>query len=1019
MNFPSFLSPLLCRTLAIAAVSLLAASSMQAQNAVRPLVLNGYNQDVIAEGVYEDASSVQQTTSTAIDTSFDYYAPKFNPKASNVGLPAGDTFVSASNPNATFLLQAADNNNVLLLTDQSSGVSVGTLTLAYPGSFTALAVLVTGLDSSNPVGYTLNFADAGAPVSGSFVAPDNFSGSGAVARSGFGRVRRSGGIDSDSHTKNQPRLYEIDIPLSALNAKRQLTSIDFVNRSPGRTSNNLERKIAIFAVSGASSVQNLLSPIPLTGFTQDVIAEGGNARTSTSIALDGVNAFYALGFNPKAANVGLPAGGKFVSAANPNASFLLQSAAGPNALLLTDQSEAASQGTLLLTIPASYSALAILATGLNGANPVNYTLNFSDGGSPTQGQFVASDNFSGGSPVALAGFGRVNRGANAIDNSQNDGKPRLYEIDIPLSAADARRRLTSVTFANQATQPTEDDFGRNVAVFGLSGGAVRVNAGQAAFSSAGYTVLNNAGNAEIAVKRVGGSGGTLSVNYASVDGTAKAGMDYQAVSGTLTWADGDAAPKKITAPIVANASAQSAVAALLNLSPANGAAQDTVGVPSQAALIILKTTAAPIQGVFLLSPPTGITVVQNQLVELYVNVEATESAYKQVEFFVADASAPDSPGLSLGTSTALRDKKSWVPSQPGNFVLKAVATDINGGSKVATEPIAVAPAASATDAGPQVALQGDLENRQFALGDSVTLVASAVDANGAPLQSVQFYADGVPIGAPVIPQASAAQAGGPGRKEGFTTDAVLAKITATLQKQVQLITATGKDKDGRSAISPGRMVFAKVGKGGAACAIASPSPLTTLPANALDQTVDVTASATNGPVAKVELFYGSTSVKILTAPPYRFTLPPLAAGAYALTAVATDANGVDTTSEAVIVNVVGSTLPVISVEATVPQAVAGSGESAEFTISRTGDLTQEVVVAYAVKGSAAAGVNYVALKGTKKMKAGKESVKIKIVPLEGGTAPGATKAVKLVLQANGAYTISGAGTAKVKIVGGD
>ncbi|MGV3697849.1 T9SS type A sorting domain-containing protein [Flavobacterium sp.] len=55
-----------------------------------------------------------------------------------------------------------------------------------------------------------------------------------------------------------------------------------------------------------------------------------------------------------------------------------------------------------------------------------------------------------------------------------------------------------------------------------------------------------------AVNRSGGSTGTVSVDYATSDGTAIAGTDYNATSGTLTWADGDMAPKMISITTLAD-----------------------------------------------------------------------------------------------------------------------------------------------------------------------------------------------------------------------------------------------------------------------------------------------------------------------------------------------------------------------------------------------------------------------------------------------------------------------------------
>jgi hypothetical protein len=285
-------------------------SAVQAQNSLLPLGLSGFNADVIADGTYQDASSVQQSTSGPIDSVNVYYTKGFNPAFPSAGLAAGNTFVSRSNPNTTFLFQPATNNNALLLGDQSSGISSGTLNLIYPGSFTTLGILVTGLDSSNPVSYTLNFADNQAGVQGSFVAPDNFVGAGAVALNGFGRVSRDdGAFDKDAQQHRNPRLYEVDIALSATDAKRRLVSVTFSNLSSRLTSNGVNRKIAIFGISGYSNnVQARLIPMALSGYNQDVIADGGSAaRDSTSVAIDGVNAFYALGFNTTVVLSSLPA----------------------------------------------------------------------------------------------------------------------------------------------------------------------------------------------------------------------------------------------------------------------------------------------------------------------------------------------------------------------------------------------------------------------------------------------------------------------------------------------------------------------------------------------------------------------------------------------------------------------------------------------------------------------------------------------------------------------------------------
>ena len=62
---------------------------------------------------------------------------------------------------------------------------------------------------------------------------------------------------------------------------------------------------------------------------------------------------------------------------------------------------------------------------------------------------------------------------------------------------------------------------------------------EVAFSAANYSVSEAAGAATITVSRTGNTSGSVTVDYATADATAAAGVDYTAMSGTLTFADGE------------------------------------------------------------------------------------------------------------------------------------------------------------------------------------------------------------------------------------------------------------------------------------------------------------------------------------------------------------------------------------------------------------------------------------------------------------------------------------------------
>ena len=76
--------------------------------------------------------------------------------------------------------------------------------------------------------------------------------------------------------------------------------------------------------------------------------------------------------------------------------------------------------------------------------------------------------------------------------------------------------------------------------------------GSMQFVAAVSSALKNAGNAVLTVMRSGGATGPVTVSYATANGTALAGIDYSATTGTLSWPDGDNSNKTISIPLLNN-----------------------------------------------------------------------------------------------------------------------------------------------------------------------------------------------------------------------------------------------------------------------------------------------------------------------------------------------------------------------------------------------------------------------------------------------------------------------------------
>jgi Calx-beta domain-containing protein/CARDB protein len=107
--------------------------------------------------------------------------------------------------------------------------------------------------------------------------------------------------------------------------------------------------------------------------------------------------------------------------------------------------------------------------------------------------------------------------------------------------------------------------------------------GTVAFAAPTFSVVEDAGTVTITVVRTGGNGG-ITVQYATADGTGKAGTDYQSRSGTLTFAANESS-KTFAIPVGNNTGSSANKSVLLTLSNPSGAA---LGTPSTATLWVVS-----------------------------------------------------------------------------------------------------------------------------------------------------------------------------------------------------------------------------------------------------------------------------------------------------------------------------------------------------------------------------------------------------------------------------------------------
>jgi hypothetical protein len=116
-----------------------------------------------------------------------------------------------------------------------------------------------------------------------------------------------------------------------------------------------------------------------------------------------------------------------------------------------------------------------------------------------------------------------------------------------VTISDATPYTGQKTFYVKLSGPTGAPLGTyattKVTIYGNKGG------GLVSLSAPTYTVAQNAGSVTISVNRTSGSVGAASLNYATANGTAMAGINYTSEHGTIGWGNGDTTPKKIVIPI--------------------------------------------------------------------------------------------------------------------------------------------------------------------------------------------------------------------------------------------------------------------------------------------------------------------------------------------------------------------------------------------------------------------------------------------------------------------------------------
>ncbi|MFM7671206.1 MAG: gliding motility-associated C-terminal domain-containing protein [Bacteroidota bacterium] len=200
---------------------------------------------------------------------------------------------------------------------------------------------------------------------------------------------------------------------------------------------------------GSLTTYAQFSPISLTGFNQDVVAESGtSALATTTIEMDAISpsnsVMFSTGF--AAANgltAGLPANGTIV--AGPD-TYQLAPYTGNNVLFVRRNQSA----DLTLVSPSSFAKIRLLAFSTEMSSTINISLGFTDGTTTSYlGNVNLQDWFNGSGNIALQGYGRIKRlsaGPYTVEGLPNN--PMMYYLEVALNCADRFKLLNRISISN-------------------------------------------------------------------------------------------------------------------------------------------------------------------------------------------------------------------------------------------------------------------------------------------------------------------------------------------------------------------------------------------------------------------------------------------------------------------------------------------------------------------------------------------------------------------------------------------
>ena len=286
--------------------------------------------------------------------------------------------------------------------------------------------------------------------------------------------------------------------------------------------------------------------------------------------------------------------------------------------------------------------------------------------------------------------------------------------------------------------------------------------------------------------------------------------------------------------------------------------------------------------VSLTSPVNNSTYTAPATVNLAATASDADGSIARVEFWTG--------ATVLNADTASPYAYSWAGVGAGSYALRAIAYDSQGGTSTsAVVNITVYSSGTPVNQPPAVTLTSPVNGSTYTAPASITMIAQATDSDGG-IAVVRFYQGTTMVG----------------QDSTSPYDHTWTNVSSGTYQ----LRAVAQDTQG--AVSTSAVVSVTVYPPNQPPVVSLTSPVNnstyTAPA-----TIQLTASATDsdGSIANVRFYRGSTLLATDTASPYEYTWINVSSGTYQLRAVAQDNQGATSTSTVVTVTVLSSSTPAV------------------------------------------------------------------------------------------------------------